>query len=133
MIVVLTTVGSEDDAVRLANALVERRLAACVNVVPGVRSIYRWQGAVQDDRELLLVVKTTAERQAALTAALGELHPYEVPEIVALEAGFVAPAYARWLRRRRALRRRARVRACRRRSPPARPPPPRPPGRCRRR
>ena len=97
MVVVLTTVATEDDAQRIARALVERRLAACVNVLPGVRSIYRWQDAVQDDRELLLVVKTSSDRQAALTAALGELHPYEVPEIVALDAAFVAPAYARWL------------------------------------
>jgi periplasmic divalent cation tolerance protein len=98
VLVVLTTVGSEDAAVALANALVERRLVACVNVLPGVRSIYRWQGAVQDDRELLLLAKTTAGRLAELTAALAQLHPYEVPEIVALEAASVAPAYAAWLR-----------------------------------
>jgi periplasmic divalent cation tolerance protein len=98
VIVVLTTVASEDDASRIANALVERRLAACVNVIPGVRSIYRWHGAVQDDRELLLVIKTARVLRDALSAALTELHPYEVPEIVALDATFVAPAYARWLR-----------------------------------
>jgi len=97
VLVVLTTVGSEDDAVRIASALVERRLAACVNVIPGVRSIYRWQGAIQDDREVLLVIKTTGDRREALTVALAELHPYEVPEIVALDPSFVAPAYARWL------------------------------------
>jgi periplasmic divalent cation tolerance protein len=96
-VVVLTTVGSEDDAVRLATALVERRLAACVNIVPGVRSIYRWQGAVQDDRELLLLVKTTRDRRAALAEALRELHPYEVPEVVAVEPSFVAEPYAGWL------------------------------------
>jgi periplasmic divalent cation tolerance protein len=98
VIVVLTTVATEDDAARIAHALVEHRVAACVNVVPGVRSVYRWQDAVQDDREFLLVVKTTRERQAALTAAIGELHGYDVPEIVALDATYVAPAYARWLR-----------------------------------
>lgn len=98
VMIVLTTVGGEDDAVMLARALVERRLVACVNVLPGVRSIYRWQGAVQDDRELLLLAKTTAARLADVTAALGELHPYDVPEIVAVEAASVAPAYAAWLR-----------------------------------
>lgn len=98
VMVVLTTVGREDDAVRIANTLVERRLVACVNVLPGVRSIYRWQGALQDDRELLLLAKTTAARLADVTSALSELHPYEVPEIVALEAAAVAPGYAAWLR-----------------------------------
>ena len=98
VVVVLTTVGNEDDAVKIANALVERRLVACVNVLPGVRSIYRWQGALQDDRELLLLAKTTTARLEEVTAALSELHPYEVPEIVALEAAAVAPAYAAWLR-----------------------------------
>jgi periplasmic divalent cation tolerance protein len=98
VMVVLTTVGNEDDAARLARALVERRLVACVNVVPGVRSIYRWQGAIQDDRELLLLVKTTAARLSEVTVALAELHPYDVPEVVALEAAMVAPSYAAWLR-----------------------------------
>ena len=98
VMVVLTTVSSADDAARLARALVERHVAACVNVLPGVRSIYRWQGAIQDDGELLLLAKTTAARLAELTAALSELHPYEVPEIVALDAAMVAPAYAAWLR-----------------------------------
>jgi periplasmic divalent cation tolerance protein len=97
VMVVLTTVGGEDDAARLAKALVERRVAACVNVLPGVRSIYRWQGAVQDDRELLLLVKTTRARLDDATAAIAALHPYEVPEIVALEAASVADAYAAWL------------------------------------
>jgi periplasmic divalent cation tolerance protein len=98
VLIVLTTVAGEDAAVTLANALVERRLVACVNVLPGVRSIYRWQGAIQDDRELLLLAKTTSGRLADVTAALTELHPYDVPEIVALEAASVAPAYAAWLR-----------------------------------
>ncbi|HEY8515242.1 MAG TPA: divalent-cation tolerance protein CutA [Candidatus Binatia bacterium] len=96
-VVVLTTVGNEEDAVRVARTLVERRVAACVNVLPGVRSIYRWQGAVQDDGELLLIVKTTRARRDALVEALREVHPYEVPEVVALDPTFVAPAYARWL------------------------------------
>jgi periplasmic divalent cation tolerance protein len=96
-VVALSTVGTAEDAERIARALVERRLAACVNVVPGVVSVYRWRGAVCRDEERLLVIKTRAERLEALREALVELHPYEVPELVALpvEAGH-AP-YLAWL------------------------------------
>jgi periplasmic divalent cation tolerance protein len=96
-VVALSTVGTAEDAERIARALVERRLAACVNVVPGVVSVYRWKGAVEKDEERLLVIKTRAERLEALREALVELHPYEVPELVALpvEAGH-AP-YLAWL------------------------------------
>jgi periplasmic divalent cation tolerance protein len=96
-VVALSTVGTPEDAERIARALVERRLAACVNVVPGVVSVYRWRGAVCRDEERLLVIKTRAERLEALREALVELHPYEVPELVALpvEAGH-AP-YLAWL------------------------------------
>ena len=96
-VVALSTAGTAEDAERIARALVERRLAACVNVVPGVVSIYRWKGAVEKDEERLLVIKTRAERLEALREALVELHPYEVPELVALpvEAGH-AP-YLAWL------------------------------------
>ena len=96
-LVALSTVGSADDAQRIARALVERRLAACVNVVPGLTSVYAWKGAVETDQELLLVIKTRRARFEALRAALVELHPYEVPELIALpvEAGH-AP-YLDWL------------------------------------
>ena len=96
-VVALSTVGTAEDAERIARALVERRLAACVNVVPGVVSVYRWKGAVERDEERLLVIKTRAERLEALRQALVEIHPYEVPELVALpiEAGH-AP-YLAWL------------------------------------
>jgi periplasmic divalent cation tolerance protein len=96
-VVALSTVGSAEDAERIARALVERRLAACVSVVPGVVSVYRWKGAIERDEERLLVIKTRAERLEALGRALVELHPYEVPELVALpiEAGH-AP-YLAWL------------------------------------
>jgi len=97
VIVVLTTVATEEAAERLATALVERRLAACVNILPRVRSIYRWQGAVQDDRELLLLVKTTRERRDETMRAIAELHPYDVPELVALDADAVSGPYASWL------------------------------------
>lgn len=95
--VVLTTFGGRDQAVQVARALVEEKLAACVNVLDGVRSIYRWQGAVQDDAEVLCVIKTTADRYAALEARLLALHPYEVPEVIALPIAGGSPAYLRWL------------------------------------
>jgi periplasmic divalent cation tolerance protein len=96
-VVAFSTVGSAGDAERIARALVERRLAACVNVVSGVVSVYRWKGEVRRDEERLLVLKTRAEKLEALREALVELHPYELPELVALpiEAGH-AP-YLAWL------------------------------------
>lgn len=96
--VALTTVGSAADAERIARALVERRLAACVNVVAGVVSIYRWKDGVERDEERLLVVKTRADRVEPLREALVALHPYELPELVVLpvEAGH-AP-YLAWVR-----------------------------------
>ena len=96
-VVALSTVGSAEDADRLARALVERRLAACVNVVPGVVSHYRWKGELQRDEERLLVIKTRAERIDALRDALRELHPYELPELVAFEISAGSPEYLKWL------------------------------------
>lgn len=94
--VVLTTVGAGFDAAALARALVEQRVAACVSILPEVRSIYRWKNAVEDDREQMLVIKTTAERIDALREALFAAHPYEVPEFVVLDADAQGP-YADWL------------------------------------
>ena len=96
-IVVLVTVPNAETADRLGEALVGERLAACVNVVAGVRSIYRWQGAVARDEELLCVCKSTRAAFERLRARVVELHPYEVPEVVALpiEAGH-AP-YLSWI------------------------------------
>ena len=76
-----------------------RRLAACVNIIPGLRSIYRWEGEICDDGESLLVIKTRAESVADLTEALLELHPYDTPEVIALpiEEGAGNPAYLQWL------------------------------------
>ena len=96
-VVALSTVGSAEDADRLARALVERRLAACVNVVPGVVSHYRWKGELQRDEERLLVIKTRAERIDALREALRELHPYELPELVAFEVSDGSEEYLKWL------------------------------------
>jgi periplasmic divalent cation tolerance protein len=96
-LVVLSTVATAEDAERLARALVERRLAACVNVVPGVVSFYRWKGDVHADDERLLVMKTRADRFPALREALVAMHPYEVPEVLAFRVADGAPAYLRWL------------------------------------
>jgi periplasmic divalent cation tolerance protein len=94
----LVTAPDADTAARIGAALVEARLAACVNVLPGVRSIYRWEGRTQDDAEVLMVVKTRADRAAAAAERVVSLHPYEVPEVVwlAVEAGH-AP-YLDWVR-----------------------------------
>jgi periplasmic divalent cation tolerance protein len=81
----------------LARRLVERGVAACVNVVPGLRSVYRWEGRLQDDPESLLVVKTVRTALDALLAAVDELHPYEVPEFVVLAPEAVSSAYLAWL------------------------------------
>lgn len=81
----------------IASALVGERLAACVNQVPGLRSTYRWQGRVEQADEVLLLIKTTAARLPALTARLQALHPYELPELVAVEVGAGLPAYLDWV------------------------------------
>jgi periplasmic divalent cation tolerance protein len=97
VIVVFSTFPSADVAAGVARALVDEQLCACVNLVPAVRSIYRWQGAVCDEAEVLAIVKTTDERLAALQARLVELHPYEVPEAIAVPvAGGHAP-YLAWV------------------------------------
>ena len=96
-VVAFSTVGTAEDAERIARALVERRLAACVNVVPGATSIYRWKGEVCRDEEHLLVIKTRADRLEALREALVGLHPYEVPELVALPIAAGHAPYLAWL------------------------------------
>lgn len=94
---VLSTVASAEDGERLAHALVERRVAACVNVLPGVTSFYRWEGKVQKDEERLLLIKTRADRFEDLRAALVDLHPYEVPEVIALDVARGHGPYLSWL------------------------------------
>ena len=95
--VVLSTAGSETEASHIARALVERGLAACVNVVPGVKSTYRWQGDVRTDAEFLLVVKTRRDRFDEVRAAIRELHSYELPEIVMLDIADGDAAYLAWI------------------------------------
>ncbi len=94
---VFNTCPDNASARRIADALVGERLAACVNLVPGLTSVYRWQGAVEQASEVLLMIKTTGERLPALTARLTELHPYELPEVLAVEAGAGLPAYLQWV------------------------------------
>ena len=86
-----------DTAQRLAAALVEERLAACVSVLPAMRSVYRWQGAVEQAQEMLLLAKTAADRVPALIERLQALHPYELPEIVAVQAAASLPGYLDWV------------------------------------
>lgn len=95
--IVLTTVGSLEEGRKLAHQLVERRLAACVNLVPNLTSIYRWQGTVEETTEVLLLMKTTAEQLPALEAAIGELHSYEVPEFLVLAPESGSQPYLAWL------------------------------------
>lgn len=84
------------DAERLARALVEQRVAACVTALAGAQSVYRWQGELQCEAEALLLIKTPTDRVAACMAGLAAVHPYSVPEMVELSAGTVWPAYLQW-------------------------------------
>jgi periplasmic divalent cation tolerance protein len=96
-VIVLTTVGAGFDAAPLATALVEARLAACVNIVPAVRSIYRWQEKIEDEGEQLLLIKTVDDRVDALREALFARHPYEVPEFVVVAIDDISGPYGQWL------------------------------------
>jgi len=91
------TAPSEAVALALVRALVSERLAACGTLIPGARSVYRWQGAVQDEPEVLIVLKTQAELVPALTARALELHPYEVPEVLSVAVADGSCAYLRWI------------------------------------
>ena len=96
-VIVLTTTGADFDARALARELVEARVAACVNIVERIQSIYRWEGRVTDDAEQLLIIKTSDERVPALREELLRLHPYDVPEFVVLPIGETSDAYGAWL------------------------------------
>jgi periplasmic divalent cation tolerance protein len=96
-LVALSTVASAEDAERIARSLVEQGLAACVNVVPGVASFYRWKGSLERDAEMLLVIKTSSERFEQLKAAMVAIHPYELPELVALPIVAGHQPYLDWL------------------------------------
>ena len=95
--IVLTTIGSETDALGLARTLIDERLAACVNVLPAMVSVYRWKGSVEQEKEHQVVIKTSADRLAALEIRLRQIHPYELPEFLVLDVGGGA-AYLAWVR-----------------------------------
>lgn len=95
--VVLSTAGSEDEARKIAHHLVEHQLAACVNIVPQIESIYRWQGKVESAREWLLLIKTTAEKFPAVRDAIRQIHSYDVPECIAIAIEDGSAAYLQWI------------------------------------
>ena len=96
-IVVLSTCATEEEAAKLARALVEARVAACVTLVPGARSVYRWQGAIESAAECLLIIKSSRQLFETLRKTLEEAHAYDVPEVLALPVTEGAPNYMRWL------------------------------------
>jgi periplasmic divalent cation tolerance protein len=95
--VVLTTAGSQEEARKIAHALVERRLAACVNIVPQIESVYRWQGKVETATEWLLMIKTRASAFEHVRDAIKELHSYDLPECLMLEVAAGSSEYLNWI------------------------------------
>ena len=97
MLLAFTTFANAEDAARVVRVLVEERLIACGNLLPGVRSLYRWEGAVADQAEVMVLMKTRKQDWAALISRLHELHPYDTPELVAVRIAAGAPKYMAWL------------------------------------
>jgi periplasmic divalent cation tolerance protein len=97
VLLVFSTFADEASAGRAGRRLVEERLAACVNLQPGIRSIYRWQGTLQEDTECLLIAKTSQARVDALTERLAQMHDYELPEVVAVPVTAGLNGYLRWV------------------------------------
>jgi len=97
MLLVFTTFAGEEDAARVTRALIEERLIACGNILTGARSLYRWQDAIADDPEVVVLMKTRKQDWSALLSRLHELHPYETPECVAVRVAAGAPRYLAWL------------------------------------
>lgn len=96
-ILVMTTVGSEEQALTIANALVYKKIAACVNIVPALRSIYRFKGKVWDDEEYLLIIKTTTEHYDEIEKTVTALHNYEIPEILSFPMMKGKPEFLKWI------------------------------------
>ena len=98
VLIVFCSCGAEEEATRIASALVEERLAACVNILPGMQSIYRWHGVIERAGELLLLIKTTEAQLAALRVRIEALHSYDTPEVIALPIAGGSERYLAWLR-----------------------------------
>jgi periplasmic divalent cation tolerance protein len=96
-LLVLTTAGSEAEAKKIAERLVERRLAACVNIVPRIHSVYRWEGKVEHAEEFLLLIKTLKRKEDQVRAAIQELHSYELPECISIPIEGGSPKYLQWI------------------------------------
>ena len=94
---IFTTTGTEEHALSIARALVSERLAACVNIIGPIKSVYRWRDAIEDDREYLLLIKTRATLYMKVESRVRELHTYEVPEVIALSLDRGSPPYIKWL------------------------------------
>jgi periplasmic divalent cation tolerance protein len=97
IIVVMVTVGTESQGIQIARALVEEKLAACVNLVKGIRSLYMWEGRLNDEQETLLLIKTQGSIFPRLKDRVSQLHPYQVPEIIALPVIDGSPSYLKWV------------------------------------
>jgi periplasmic divalent cation tolerance protein len=97
-IVVLVTSGSEEEALKIAHSLVEKHLAACVNLISSIRSLYRWEGKISDEKEYLLIIKTQKQRFEELEKEVKSLHSYSVPEIISLPIVEGSSAYLNWIR-----------------------------------
>jgi periplasmic divalent cation tolerance protein len=96
-VLVVTTAGSEAEAQKIAKQVVERRLAACVNIVPRIQSVYRWEGKVETAEEFLLIIKTTRARDADVQAAIRELHSYDLPECIVISMEGGSSEYLKWI------------------------------------
>ena len=94
---VLSTIDQRSTALSLAHRLVDENLVACVNIIPGISSVYKWQGKIEESSEVLLVLKSTQDRVEAMTMRLQELHPYDVPEILVLPVEGGSVAYLEWV------------------------------------
>jgi periplasmic divalent cation tolerance protein len=97
LLAVITSTGTEEQALDIAHALVQRRLAACVNILPGARSIFRWKGKIQQDNEFILLIKTLEENFETVRGAIKEMNAYELPEIVGFSAAKADAAFAAWV------------------------------------
>ncbi len=96
-IVVMSTCGSEEESVRIARQLIDGHIAACVNLLPRIRSFYRWRGKAEDSVEWMLIIKTSRDRFEALRTVLEAAHSYELPEVIALPIVDGSPSYLAWL------------------------------------